>query len=538
LLEFRILGPLEVVGDDGPLLLGGRKQRAVLAILLLNANRVVPIDRLADELYGDAMPASALTQIQVQISQLRRLLDPDHPAGAPGSLIETRAPGYLIRLASEQLDLRRFERAGAEAAEAATRGDPAASARRLSDALELWRGPPLADFAGDSFAQSAIARLEEMRLGALERRLDAEFALGKHAELVGELEALAIEYPLRERFHGQLMLALYRSGRQAEALAVYRRTREALVDQLGIEPGPALQELERAILMQQRSLDLDRPAPTTAEPARTVLVVALNDASLDALLTVAEPLAGPPRRGELILACPVADEGGLAAAAAAANARRRGLCAPARAASFISSEPGRDIVRLSTLYDIDLVLVDSRGRLEGDRLPGDLADILERSPAHVAVLAGPGVDIGSGSKLCVPFGGGEHDWAALELAAWLASSVGVPITLVGTRAVPERRQADASRLLADAALAVQRLVDVDATPVLAEPTEDALLDAVAGASLVVVGISPRWARDGIGATRRALVRTGAPILLVHRGPRPSGMAPRETGTRFTWSLQT
>src|SRR5262249_11614735 len=155
----------------------------------------VPIDRLADDVYGDAPPASALTQIQAQISQLRKLLDPQRRAGAPGSLIETRAPGYLIRLTPEQLDLRAFERLTAEAAEASDRGDFATASVRYRSALELWRGPALAEFGRDSFAQPAIARLEDLRLGALERRIDADLALGRQGELVGELEALVSEHP-------------------------------------------------------------------------------------------------------------------------------------------------------------------------------------------------------------------------------------------------------------------------------------------------------------------------------------------------------
>src|SRR5262245_10163933 len=190
LLAFRILGTLEVAGENGPLRLGGPKQRAVLAILLLNANRVVPIDRLADDVYGETPPASALTQIQGQISQLRKLLDSHHSVGAPGSVIETRAPGYLIRIAPEQLDLRAFERWTADAAEASARGDLETATRRYREALDLWRGPALAEFGHDPFAQAAIARLEDMRLDTLEDRIDADLGLGRHGELVGELEEL------------------------------------------------------------------------------------------------------------------------------------------------------------------------------------------------------------------------------------------------------------------------------------------------------------------------------------------------------------
>jgi DNA-binding SARP family transcriptional activator len=503
----------------------------VLAILLLNANRVVSIDRLADHLYGDETPASALTQIQAHISHLRRRLDPALAAGSPGSLIETRAPGYLVRLAREQLDLRRFERLTAEAREGSSHGDHDTAASRYRDALVLWRGPALADLDAASL-QSAIARLEDLRLAAIEDRVDAELALGRHGSLTGELEALVSEHPLRERPHGQLMLALYRSGRQAEALDVYRRLRRSLVGELGLEPGPALQELERAILTHDPALGLQRQPQASAESARSILVVASADACLESLLPVAVALAVRARR-ELIVVRPVADEDELGAAAAAANARRRGLPVSARVAAFTTSDRAADVLRLTTSHDVDLVLLDAPDGLGEGRLPEELERILEDSPAPVAIVTGFPEELSWGGSVFVPFGGGEHDWAALELAAWLASSAGTPLRLVGTRSAPR----DASRLIADASLAVQRLVDVDTEPLLVDPTEDALVETVAAASAIVVGISQRWRRDGIGATRRALLRSGRPLLLVHQGLRPSGLAPSEARTRFTWTLQ-
>ena len=503
----------------------------MLAILLLNANRVVSIDRLADHLYGEEPPASALTQIQAHISRLRRRLDPTLAAGSPGSLIETRAPGYLVRLAPEQLDLHRFERLAGEAREASSHGDHETAANRYREALALWRGPALADLGGESFAASTIARLEDLRLVAIEDGVDTELALGRHGSLAGELEALVSEHALRERLHGQLMLALYRSGRQAEALDVYRRLRRSLVDGLGLEPGPALQDLERAMLTQDPSLRLQQPPPARKEPIRSVLIVASTDASFDSLLPVAVALASQAGR-ELILARPVADEGELASAASTTNARRHGLGVPARAAAFTTPDRAADVLRLTTSYDVDLVLLDAGDGLGDDRLPDELVPILQHSPAPVAILTGSMGDLSSGTVF-VPFGGGEHDWAALEIAAWLASSAATQLRLVGTRGEPR----DASRLIADAALAVQRLVDVDAEPVLADPTADALVEAVAGATAIVVGISPRWRREGIGATKKALLRAGRPLLLVNRGLRPSALAPPGSRTRFTWTLQ-
>ena len=521
-LEFRILGPLEVVGEHGPVRLGGPKQRATLAILLLNVNRVVSVDRLADDLYSGAAPVTAVTQVQRQISELRKALGAE-------SLIKTRSPGYVIRLQPDQLDLHRFERLTEEA----VRGDARLALELLREALDLWRGGPLADLTYEPFARTAIERLEEIRLAALEQRIEAELALARHTEVTPELEQLVAEHPFRERFRGQLMLALYRSGRQTEALDVYRKTREALAEEFGIEPTAALRELERAILAQDRSLDLAEPVPI--ERGRTVLVLPRDDGRLESVLAISESLAASPDR-ELIVARLVEDEIQLRTAMAAVSSLRKFLPAGTRTAAFTTREPGGDAVRLATSYNVDLVLIDAPPALaDDDHVPDDLAALFEQSPADVAVLAGG--EMRDGSGVVVPFAGGDHDWAALELGASLASATGDSLYLVGTRADRPGGRRDASRLLADASLAAQRVVGVEARPLLAEPTEAALLHAVEEAGLVVAGISPRWRREGIGPTRRALVRRALPpVVLVHRGPRPSGLAPRESRTRFTWTL--
>jgi DNA-binding SARP family transcriptional activator len=522
-LEFRILGPLEVVGENGPLRLGGPKQRATLAILLLNVNRVVSVDRLADDLYSGATPVTAVTQVQRQISELRKALGTE-------AIIDTQSPGYVIRLAPEQLDLHRFERLTDEAGRALSRQEARLAADLLREALGLWRGDPLGDLAYEPFARTPIERLEEIRLAALEQRIEAELALGRHAEVTAELEELVSRHPLRERLRGQLMLALYRSGRQAEALDVYRETREKLVEEFGLEPTAGLRELERAILAQDRSLD---PAGLTSAPERAVLVLPSADDRLDRLLAIAEPLAALPGR-ELIMARLVEDEGALGPAVQALNSRRAALAPGVRAAAFTTLEAGRDAARLATTYDVDLVLVDAPTGVDGDLVPDDLAALLESSPADVAVLTG-GVLEGDGGVF-VPFGGGDHDWAALELGAWLSVTAGVPLRVVGTKADPQRGERDASRLLADASLAVQRVVGVDTEPLLVEPAR--LVSGVEHATVVVIGITPRWRQEGIGDIRRALVRNASPAtLLVHRGPRPSGLAPRDPRTRFTWSIE-
>jgi DNA-binding SARP family transcriptional activator len=528
-LEFRILGPLEVLDGDRPVRLGGPKQRATLAILLLSANRVVSVERLADDLYAGAPPVTAVTQVQRQVSELRKVLGAE--------TIETRAPGYVLHVDADRIDLDRFERWTHDAAQALERNDPPTAADLLRRALELWRGAPLADLTYESFAQTAIARLDELRLAALEHRFEAELALGHHGEILPELEALVWDQPLRERPRSQLMLALYRAGRQAESLEVYRKGRETLVEELGIEPSTALGELEQRILRHDPSLDLPQTQPVHAVASdRTLLVVPAGDDRLDALLSVAEPLATLPDRS-LILARLVDEEGKVAPAAAVLAARRTSLAAPARTAAFTSLEPARDVVRLARSYDVELVLLDAAESLVGD-VPGELAAVVEHSPADVAVLSGAAIDWQHGDGVFVPFGGSDGDWGALEIGAWLASATSSRLRLVGTSADPSRGRRDASRLLADASLAVQRVVGVEAEPMLVELSEKALTAAVAGATAVVSELPARWRAEGLGGPRQALIRRGVPpVLLVHRGMRPGGLSPRDSWTRFSWTLQ-
>ena len=258
-MQFRILGPLEVAEGDGLVSLAGA-QRSLLALLLLNANEVVSADRLIDELWGDEVPDSGRTALQVRVSQLRKALGDD------GGRIATRAPGYLLRVGRDELDLYRFERLVSEADGA----EPAEAAAKLRDALGLWRGPPLVDLSYASFAQPAIRRLEELRIAAFEKRIEADLELGRQAGLVGELETLVEQHPLREHLRAQLMLALYRSGRQADALAAYQNARRVLVEQLAVEPSAPLRQLEQAILRQEASLDL---AATVAGRAPSVAAV-------------------------------------------------------------------------------------------------------------------------------------------------------------------------------------------------------------------------------------------------------------------------
>jgi YVTN family beta-propeller protein len=246
-MEFRVLGPLEVVDNGRSIELGGGRQRKLLAILLLHVNEVVSSDRLIDELWGERPPETAAKALQGHVSQLRKALGRE--------TLATQAPGYVLRASPEHLDVRRFERLVEEADQA----EPKERAARLREAIGLWRGPTLAEFAFDPFAQAEIARLEELRLVALEDRIEADLELGRHGQLVGELESLVAQHPLRERLRGHLMLALYRSGRQAEALQAYHEARATLVDELGLEPSEDLQQLQRAILAHDPLLG--RPAP-------------------------------------------------------------------------------------------------------------------------------------------------------------------------------------------------------------------------------------------------------------------------------------
>lgn len=254
-LELRLLGPLEAVRDGRTLELGGAQQRALLAVLLLHRGAVVSADVLIDQLWDRRPPPTAAKTVHVYVSRVRKVL-------GDGVLL-TRGHGYLLAVEPAQVDAERFESLADAGNEALHEGDPRTAAERLREALSLWRGPALADFTYAPFAESHIARLEERRLAALEDRIEAELELGRHAALVGELEELVREHPLRERLLAQLMLALYRSGRQADALATYRRARETMIDELGLEPGSRLRQLELAMLAQDRELE-----PPASRPAR------------------------------------------------------------------------------------------------------------------------------------------------------------------------------------------------------------------------------------------------------------------------------
>jgi DNA-binding SARP family transcriptional activator len=526
-MDFRVLGPLEVAGDEGTVALGGVKQRAVLAMLLLHANKVVSSDRLIDALWGASPPLTARKGIQVYVWRLRGAL--------AGERLVTRSSGYVLYVEPEELDLARFEQLVAEA----RRAPAESAAAKLREALGLWRGPPLEDLAYEQFAQSEVARLEELRVAAVEQRVEADLALGRHAELVGELETLVSQHPTREHFRQQLMLALYRSDRQAEALEAYRRAWQELSEELGLEPSESLKQLEAAILRQDPELSLPtgRPAPARAgaagAPERALLVAPSALGALDALLGVARPLAGSEPTRELIVAAVVPAEAVANATTQLADAREALLADgfAARTAAFSSPAIGEDLTRLASQEPVELLLVDNAE----EALGGSVGTILERAPCDVALLVTASGALRDG-PVVVPFGAGTHDWAALELGAWLARATGARLRLVGA-ADRRGKGRDASRLLADASLILQRTAGVVAEPVLTAAGALGVTEAAGDAGAVIVGLSERWREEGLGRVRGELARQPpAATFFVRRGARPGGLAPAETRTRFTWSL--
>ena len=313
-MEVRLLGPLEVVGDDGAgVAVSGAKLRALLARLAIDAGRAVPPDRLLDDIWGDELPGTARNTLQVLVSKLRQLLGRD--------VVAYRNGGYVLDLPAAALDLAEFERLATAGRAARDAEDHERAASFLETALALWRGAALADFAYEEFAQPVIGRLSEARAAVEEDRVDTALALGRHAALIGDIESLVAEYPLREKLRGQLMLALYRSGRQAESLRAFQDARQTLTDELGLEPSPELRRLEAAILAQDPVLELaggTGPKPAAAR-RRGKLPVSLTPligraaelAALDELLRDRRlvTLIGPGGVGKTRLALEAAGRG-------------------------------------------------------------------------------------------------------------------------------------------------------------------------------------------------------------------------------------
>jgi len=544
-MEFGVLGPLAVSAEARDLLPPQAKQRALLAVLLLRANEVVSAEWLVDALWAESPPPSAANALQVHVSALRKLLG--------RSRIETCPPGYRMRLDPGELDLDRFERLLA-----ASRATPSPERRSalVSEALDLFRGEPLADVRYEAFVQPDVARLEELRVLAAEERVDAELELGHHAELVPELKRLVAEHPLRERLRSQLMLALYRSGRQTEALAEYQRLHRTLVEEIGIEPKPSVKDLERRILIHDPALELAngrsaaaRSAATAsappAVPDRAVVVVADDSVRVAELATLTAPLAAASRAHELILARLVASDAaatlpGVLADLGRVQASLAESGVAARVASFTSSDRAADLIRLASRPEVDLLVwgVDDDVLRDGEL--GQSARVLAEAPSDVALWVRRGSHhraVWGAGPILAPFGGATHDWAALELAAWLAQANGWPLHLVGAVGGRGTDRPDASRLLADAGLLVQRATGVVPQVELVPPGHEGLIAAAENGGVLVIGLSDGWVNEGLGLVRWAVARKArAPVLFVRRGARPSGIAPHESLTRYRWSV--
>ena len=273
-MQFGILGPLQVTSRGIPLALGGAKQRAVLALLLLDANRIVSVDRLIDGLWGDRPPTRAASTLQVYLANLRKVLEPDRAPGSPTTMLHTRRPGYILEVSSQQLDVNRFEALAAEGRAALSAGRAAPASVLLREALAIWRGRLLEDLPAENFGPGVLARFDESKAGIIEEKIEADLASGRHLEVVGELEALVAEYPFRERLAGQWMLALYRCGRQRDALAVFAGVRHDLVEELGLEPSAELRALEQAMLAQDPSIAAPSNVPLEADEIERLLLAA------------------------------------------------------------------------------------------------------------------------------------------------------------------------------------------------------------------------------------------------------------------------
>jgi DNA-binding SARP family transcriptional activator len=502
MIDFRLLGPLEASADGAPLALPAGKPRALLARLVLDAGHVVAVETLVESLW-ERPPASAYKVLQVYVSQLRKALG--------SAAIETRRPGYRLGIGRDDSDLGRFE-ALAEAARAAD--DPARRSDLLGRALSLWRGPALAEFRDEPFARAAGRRLAELRLATLEQRIEADLDLGRHELLVGELEALVEEEPLREQPRRQLMLALYRAGRQAEALGHYRDARRVLVDELGIDPSPRLQELERAILRHDAALHEEEDR---SRHARGCVICSGSH-----LVELVAPLCADGR--ELLVVEIAADAGDLSERAARLERLRRSMPVQGievRIACFTSAAPGDDLARLAAEQQAELVVV-------GEHEAG--GTLVAGAACDVALAPRPDLRFEPDGAVLVPFGGGREEWAALEVGAWLARAHGLPLRLLGTEGAKGGR--DASRMLANASLALQRFAGTAAEPAIVPRGPDGIL-AERGALLVA-----SLPADGLDGTRRTLVeRSSVPLLFVRGGLRPGGLAPERTLTRFSWSLR-
>ena len=549
-LDFRVLGPLEVLRGGAPIRITARKQRLVLAALLLRRDEPLSSDTLIDALWGSRPPASAAKTIQVYIWQLRDLLDPDRDARG-SNLLAKDSTGYRIAVERSAIDLHRFERAWEDGRALANNGDPRTAVTVLRAALATWRGDPLGELAYEPFFAADLARMAEMRLSAQEDLIDAELASGEGAALVPELEHLARLHPLRERLTVQFMIALYRSGRQAAALDVYQHTRSRLADELGIDPSPALETVWRQVLRQDSALLASTEASQTYPGALTqqgsLLVAHTTSHDLGSVVRAAVGLLGREPDRDLIVACMItdADDGGDPDLRGALEGMRSACSSVVdgaidlRFAAFTTADAGRDVELLAQHHGVDLVLADGRRALRGDDAREGFVDALLKSVrADLALLVSDlePAEVPVTGPVVVPFGAADHDWAALEIGAWIANTHGVPLRILGRRQMPGYRDGDGSRLLAEASLLLQRVARLHPEPVLIEPGPTGVLDAAVGARTLVVGLRADWRENGLGDVRLTIAKhCPCPALFVRRGALPGILASPRALTRLAWS---
>ncbi|HEX4690232.1 MAG TPA: BTAD domain-containing putative transcriptional regulator [Solirubrobacteraceae bacterium] len=512
-MDFHLLGPLEVRDGDRPLRIGEGRQRSVLALLLLHHDEPVAVDRLIDELWGAQPPATAGKVLQNNVAQLRRAL-----GDGQGEMLRTLGRAYVLELDGGRLDVERFEDLAARGS-AALENDPERARALLAEALSLWRGPALADFAYEEFAQAQITGLEQRRLAALEDRIDADLALGRHDRLVGELEGLVAEHPARERLRGQLMLALYRAGRQGDALRTYQEGRQALADELGVEPGPRLRAVQAAILRQDPEL---APPPTAWASIR--------------------------RRSRTRAAALVAGGGVLLLVAAIATAlliAGGGENAPARPTGAVGGE----------LVQLDAATGHVRRRIAAGRTPNAVA-VSDRSALLVDAESRTllQVDTRSGKVEAFTTGATPVDVAAGGAGIWVVdalaqpgSPAGTPITSDVTRIDPATARPSATVRLTPGGPVVDRggtgsvAVTRDAVWVVGPDTSVRRIDPATAtvtarsrglrASSIAAGGAGVWAADEDGSVDRLDERTARP----HRVARiPGGLGGIAVGDGAVW----
>jgi YVTN family beta-propeller protein len=511
-MEFRILGPLAVCDEGRELSLGGARQRALLAILILHANEVVSTDRLIDALWEDRPPATAGKVVQVYVSQLRKALRAGRSDARDG-LLRTQAPGYVLRIQRGELDADRFEQLVDEGRQALVDGAPELATEKLLQGLGLWRGPALADFTFDAFAQSEIARLEEARLTAVEERIEADLARGRHAELVGEIESLVAHHPLRERLRGQLMRALYGSGRQAEALAAYADARRVLVDELGLEPGPALRELERAILCQDPRL----ARPPVAEPR-------------PALGREAEPAAGAGgsavRRRRLLAGTLALLVVAIAAGSLwAGRGSRAPRVVPANSVGALDATTGRILAAIPA-GDHPTAVAAGEGSIWVTSFDG--RTLAEIDPERRAVVR----TLGVGATPSAVAAGEGAIWVANEFAGTVSRVDRDSMTIVGTIPVGHGPSA-----VATGAHAVWVANRVDGTVTRIDPATSATktVPVGEGPSGVAVGAGGVWVANGLESTVTRIDPATARVVTPAIGLRfmPGALAVGERGVWVT-----